>query len=306
MIKILSKKFSIPQETLELENAYQISQRNVQKYFGENSFNSSTISRLMTDEFDYHGNNQNTIYVIDRESGKPAELNVSIERRAQYKYIVEEISLTDSKENLIGKKEYFLEYQRKSNTWKMYPGTMDTLSNKYAGVGARLDQIQIERANSLGIKKIPRYSVACATLYHTKAGYSPSVGKLHPILSIADIPKRLAKYLPQRCLYFLEENGIDILPVLVKKFNRFYIDENKTIFLANLRTCLKIIKETGEYRLVSGGRFCTDIELSGENLKHWMELIKGHEILKKLGDNFQSDVIHGGKFYDLFIKPLHK
>lgn len=247
----------------------------------ENVFHSKTITELLSDKFRYKGYKPNTILIKDLKTGEPVEAQVKISREQEKNvsaWVKERYSIVDKFDRLIGEKTFTVE-TRSNGSYKMLPGDMETFRHEYAGVGFRLDQMQIERALELGITSIPRDALPQATLYHTKMGFLPVEKKLVRVNSQNDIPKLIKNEFENK----LFSPPIDsFTPIIVEKNGKFYIDVNKTKLVTNLNNCKETIEKTHAHRILHIMGKQTNLVLSGKELEHWKELLKGHEILPTL------------------------
>lgn len=258
----------------------------MKQYKDENVFKSSVLQELMTDTFEYRGDFKNTFLVKNRETGKPAELVVDIFQKPyipSLHMIEESYVVTDPANNrIVGKKNYILK-KFADGKFKMHQGEMENYNPMYAGVGVRLDQLQIERALQLGIDSIPRTSYPESILYHTKMGFLPSELDLEPVKNTLQlknyVDEDFCKYIPKR--YFQ--------PVVVEKDGRFFLDTNKTLADASLRRSKDILAETGHHRILDLSPINVYMSLAGEELQKWKQLIKKHPLLEKFRYNFIND-----------------
>ena len=90
----------LKQQSLNSSDAYD-------RYQTKNLFNSDTLQELMSDEYDYRGPNERTIYVKNRETGEPAEATVRFKAGAD----TETFLIYDRKGSLIGKKDINYDYE---------------------------------------------------------------------------------------------------------------------------------------------------------------------------------------------------
>lgn len=243
-----------------------------QKY----AFNSKTLKTLFTDDFCYKGNIPNIILVKDSKTGLPAPLKVDLIRQDG----IENCHFADSKNNIVARKLYFLTTNA-SKKYEILPGYMSNDSNgSLAGVGIRLDQLQIERALQKKIETIPLCSLPKSLIFHLKMGFLPSEEeKLLRVKSYKDVLKYKEIYEKE----FPQLKQYSLLPIVVQKNLSFYIDRNKTHAVTILR---KLEQELQNGRDKCLADLCgisgIAMELSGKALEHWKTLIAKQPILQNL------------------------
>ena len=242
------------------------------------AFQTAFLKEVMEDKFEYTGSQANTILVQDTQTKEPAELKVDYEiSDINPKLIREDWYLYNSKGDCVGMKYYAIE--KLINSIQMRSGSMTTLDHRYKGIGTRLDQIQIERALHFGLEKIPRTAQPQAVYYHAMMGYLPINGRLYPV-------ENNLEEAMQKAFYNLDE--IDFEPVLVEKDGKIFIDCNKTLANANLNNCKKFCKENqkGTIKKIEGKP--TTLELSGDELNQWKEIIRNHSLLDKFNFTYAN------------------
>lgn len=265
----------------KLAGLAQESSQNYLKMKKETVFHSKTLFEMLGDTFQYKGGRPDTIYLKDAQTGGPVQAKVVVKSSPSKTYenaVEETYTIVDEFGIPIGEKTFSIK-RHKNGSFSMMSGQMDNFSKQYLGVGIRLDQIQIERALQLGIKKIPRQSLAHATLYHTKMGFLPIEEDLLEIKHFKDLNKLVKQKFDVRTS---EIKFTDIVPIIVQKGLRFFIDVNKTQAMTNLAECKRRIDRTGAYRLWSLDSYFSYLELSGKELKKWKQMLKGRTILDKL------------------------
>ena len=265
----------------KLSKAVKESTQIVEKYKNETVFHSKTMKEILSEKFTYRGNKPNTIYLKSAKTKQPVEAKVliKVEKDSHIKdFYHETYQIRDLKGGLIGEKTFSIQKQP-NNTYQMFGGFMETMDNDYLGVGIRLDQLQIERALQLGIKSIPRESLAEAVIYHTKMGFLPIQKDLVQVDKIKDMPK-LTK---QTFQYACKDIPINqIKPIVVNKNGKFYIDVNMTQTITNMEESKRLLKKDNLYRINHIESDSSFLALSGKELDYWKEMIEGHEILPKL------------------------
>lgn len=250
------------------------------RYKKENVFHSNTLNEMLSDRFEYKGRRPNRILVKNLENNNPVGVKVEIEKRRiiDSPHLDQEVvTLTSNSGKIIGRKTYTIE-KLHDGSYKMGPGQMDNYKHSYGGVGFRLDQIQIERALQLGITEIPRCALSKATLYHTKMGFLPT--------------EKLVRVKNRKTLEKIKEEKIKLpesepafesfTPMIIEKDGKFYLDINKTQALINMEKCKQIINKTHEHRILDLTINPATLVLKGEELQHWKEILKDHQILPKL------------------------
>lgn len=281
-INTMPKIFNIINNTKfkKLEALEKRSKEIMEHYKKDNVFHSKTMNELLTDKFEYKGTNECETFVKDLKTGKPVKLDIVTGDAPDEMpgWTLETFELQDKNGGLAGYKNFRIK-KREDGSFLMNFGDMETMNKSLAGVGFRLDQLQIERALSLGINVIPRHSEADATLYHTKMGFLPKSSKLVEVDSVSKIRQLISQYLGD----FAEDFNIKgIEPIIENKQGRFFIDLNKTIANLNLEICKDDIGRQGQRRTKFFESKTSMLELKGEELDRWKEIIKKHPILSKL------------------------
>lgn len=268
-----------------LRAAVEASKEIMQKYRDENVFKSNTMKELLTDRFDYTGYRPNTILLKNMSTGEPIKAQVKFTTKVEdrcKKKLKEVFTITDEYQRELGTKDYSIQ-RLENGKCVMYAGDMESHTREIAGVGVRLDQMQIERALQLGIDVLPRDALTKATYYHTMMGYLPIENKLVEVESPKQIQKIIAKEFEYRIGTIPIE---DFVPIIIERNGKFYLDINKTQANANLNMCKKIIQRTNARRILDLHSRQTELELKGKELEHWKSLIAGHEILPALNLGF--------------------
>ena len=282
-----------------LDRLAQKSENYMQQVQTENIFKSATLPRIMTDRYDYQGDKPDTICVIDRRTGEPRELTVDVQQFSMPDgAMYEEYSLLDKAGEIVGCKNFAVDYNSYYAEYSMRTGSMDNASNDLIGVGARLDQIHVERAAELGIERIPRFSVFTGLLYHLKMGFLPDSTEndlgFTKISRPSDMDFYISEMNEELKKYKKEHKGIipkdlKIVPIVVKKGYEYFLDLKQTAVYLGFALSQCIMAKTDAHKIItrymplkmSFGKGVR-MSLSGEQLKHWQNLIKGHEILPKL------------------------
>lgn len=279
------KKLFTTESKQQLRAAVEASKEIMQRYRDENVFKSHTMNEILTDRFDYIGHKPNTILLKNMRTGEPlkAQVNFKVKRNEQNLKKIDEIfTITDEYERELGKKDYSIQ-RLENGQCKMFAGDMESHTREIAGVGVRLDQIQIERALQLGIDTLPREALPKATYYHTMMGYLPIEEKLIEVKSAKQI-KNFTEEQFKGCAGAIPIE--DFVPIIIEKDGKFYIDVNKTQANASLNMCKKIVERTNVRRILDLHSKYTDLELKGKELEHWKSLIAEHQILPTLNFTF--------------------
>ncbi|MBR1775517.1 hypothetical protein IJ750_00380 [bacterium] len=270
---------------LQLDKTAMAAQDRIAKLTSETLFQSETLHTIMQDKFDYKGDKQNTIYVINAKTGEPEEISVktSVNRSADGSYMYERIDMYDKDEEHVGRKDYSIVKNAETDKYKMKHGRMDNFSEKYKGIGIRLDQIQIERAIQMKINKIPRLSTSEAILYHMKMGFEPATIERYNLTNLSKVAMSMLSSTWKTLMKSTKEYNCQLFPIIVKSDNDYLFDVNKTKAYMYLQHCIDYIKKNGTYK--TNNYICFDnvsLELKDMALLVWKIIIKGHEILPKL------------------------
>lgn len=249
----------------------------------EEVFRSKTLRELLTDRFEYKGNEPNIILLKDTATGEPVEAFVDIVQEPEATgYMVREIYRlwTKDKKTLIGEKDFFLQENLKNHIIMIH-GNMENCNHAYSGVGIRLDQMQVERALQLGVKSIPRISYPQAILFHIKMGFLPMQTFLQRLKSLKDVQK-----IPEGAfglaVHDIPLKNMRSNPFIVKMDNEYYLDVNKTVAMSAVDLCRKILKNTGEHRVTGLDIATIRMSLRGQELEKWRQIIQRHPILSRL------------------------
>ena len=159
----------------------------------------------------------------------------------------------------------------------MIPGSMENTPCDIAGLGIIEDALQIETALRHGIKVIPRESAAKATLFHTRMGFLPSQDliEIKSYDDVLDILKDIMKKSPDIKLK-------NYKPIIVERDGKYFLDINATQAQASVREIKERLLQEGSYRLEKLEAVGTDLELSGEELNAWSNMLEKHSFLDKI------------------------
>ena len=275
----------------KLTKAAKKSALRMEQYKDENLFQSSMLRELMTDRFEYKGSRLDTILVKNRETGHPVKLQVKVKQEpylSPERHMLRELyELVDTDAKcVVGEKDFYLK-RFKDGTYKMFQGHMNNYNPDYVGVGIRLDQMQIERALSLGIDYIPRTSFPGAIIYHTKMGFLPVEKSLDEVKNFKQVKDFLEEDL--KTLSILDDISFSYFkPFITNKEDKFYIDLNKTKALASYAKSRDILAKSGHHRILNMNKDCVYMALQGKELEQWREILKSHPILSKLSCVFNN------------------
>ena len=81
------------------------------------------------------------------------------------------------------------------------------------------------------------------------------------------------------------------IPIILEKNGKFFLDINTSQYMMNLNKCKEIIKKHNKNRIDNLDGNNTILSLSGEQLKYWKEMIKGHTILDKLKFDYPETIL---------------
>lgn len=260
-----------------LRNAVEISKNAVQELKKE-QFNSKTLNTLFYDER-FVSKNKDTTIVISRETGEPVKVykdifveNMQTRVNGTTTYCDLVLYSDEAKNHGIGSKKFRIENYSKNS--RMAAGYMQNFDKDLIGLGIREDEYQIETAIERGFKSIPRISYPQALLYHLKMGFTP-VQKLIRVRTEEKV-NSLLKETANQARTIKNEN---FTPVIVERKGlfgkRYYFDENTTLALAYLRTIRANLanKTTSRPDVINGTNI--DLELTGENLQKWADMLSG-------------------------------
>ena len=270
---------------VDLKTAVQASERLVETFKRENVFNSKTLHEMFSPKFT---SDAGKIYAKSRLTGEPVEVFVdnlsNIQPRMQGKpeygcwknYI---FKFFDSQDNRIGSKRFQIEcHPNPEIDNHMLTGDMENIPCGIAGLGVIEDAMQIEAAMQHGISKIPRDAIAKATLYHTRMGFLPTqdLTEIKSYDDVIDILKNMMKKSP-------DIKPGNFKPIIVEKEGKYFLDKNATQAHANVREIKERLQQDGGYRLTDLKAEGTELELSGEELNFWSNLLEKHSFLDKIG-----------------------
>ena len=264
-----------------LSQAARQSAERMRHFREDNVFHSHVLQELLTDKFEYTGNKPYTLFVKNRKTGEPVEMSVKVtkEKDRVCKNLLREVyQLIDNEnQNLIGTKDFYIK-KLENGSYRMYQGFMANDNPNYAGVGVRLDQMQIERALQLGIECIPRTSYPESLIYHTKMGFLPLEKYLEPVRNMT----QLKNYLYKDFKPYEQDIPLNYFnPVVVEKEGNFFIDKNKTLAYASMQKSRDILQKSGHHRIVDLSYVPVYLALAGEELERWKNIIKNHPLLSK-------------------------
>lgn len=267
----------------KLTTAAERSAMQFQQMKEKNVFRSKTLQELLSDRFEYKGNEPNIILIKDKTTGNPVEVFVDIKQDVAVlgDIIREEYSIwTKDKKSLLGEKDFFIKKVSLDNVC-MVQGNMENCNPLYSGVGIRLDQMQIERALQLGIKSIPRTSYPQAIIFHTKMGFLPLTTQLIKLKNLKVVNK-FSEHEFKLAVYDIPVENMRSNPFVVKMDGEYYLDVNKTVAMSSVDMCEDILANTNEGRVLGLDISGIRMSLRGEELEHWKDIIKEHPILSRL------------------------
>lgn len=275
-------------DTGYLKNALMVSNEAVKELKRE-SFNSETLRTLFYDKR-FQSDKEGVTRVLLRETGEPAEVRIEVETDKKMKVqsgkVVSYYDVFVYKNNgdKIGKKTFYIEH--KSKRKKMKQGYMESRDNDYIGLGIREDQKQIETAFEEGIDYIPRTSYPEALQYHLKMGFTP-IQHLRRVRCKADVEKMLSDILDEVDDFTREK----VTPVIAEKRGlfgkRYFLDENTTLALTYLRTVKEFFlnnKNVPRPKSIEGDN--VELELKGDNLKVWRNILSGKPMFDGINNVF--------------------
>ena len=262
----------------------------------ETFFKSKILREIMQDRYDYQGDKLNRVCVMKRRTGEPAELGITFTKvgAKDDSVYMEGIVLKDSNGEIVGTKDYTIKHDK--NGYSMAHGMMDaSQTDEYAGVGTRLDQIQFERAQELGIKEISRISVVDSIRYHFLNGFLPTSNGQIPLSKNSNRVMRFVDDLMNEMRTWAKTREIKIVPVVDDIDGERFIDVNKTRAYTYLNLCNELIREGNAYRLEWLNYLGTvRMVLDSKAFEGWQKLIKGHEILPKTNSVCKTGVLNQG------------
>ena len=262
--------------TKKLRNIALASQKAMQEIDAE-YFNSKTLKELYSDKR-FMSTEPNFTFVKSTKTGEPEKIRIKTEIiKMDDGYEDNEYKFFKSNYIYCGEKTFgIIPKNNNARQKKMYAGMMNTYPIDFVGLGIRQDEIQVKKALEKGISSIPRLSVPEATLYHIKMGFKP-VEFLERIWSIRHLKFKIQTILKE-CPDIAKEL---ITPIVKEKKNlfgnRYYLDVNSTIALANLRTIKKLLLEKKQplNRVKSLNSRTVEMVLDGKNLDYWKSLLSG-------------------------------
>lgn len=255
----------------EMAELIQRSKEAMQEISNEN-FNSETLRTLFTTDFKPK-TPRHMMAISTTQPQKPVEVGYKIYARSDSMVSIDVFS-KESEECLLGHKEYFLDSDKEGNR-VMESGYMS--SDKEAcekagvkGIGTIENILQVIEAIKNGIRQIPRNSYARATLFHLKMGFTPvqQLEEIDSIRTLDTVLKRMTDYSA------LDISSRNYTPIIVAKDGKYYLDENTTQCIANLRQIRQNYRNGlgDSVRPFIRGRGVT-LELSGKNYDIWKDMI---------------------------------
>lgn len=261
---------------LSLKAAVNNSKKILEAFKRENVFNSKTLQEIFSPKFT---SDTKAIYAKSKITGTPVEIfieNKTIPGNRVTEYIY---NIFDTNHTHIGRKSFKIEAHPnpKIGTY-MIAGSMENTTCNITGLGVIEDALQIETALKHGIKIIPRESAAKATLFHTKMGFlpSPHLVEIKSPDDISDILKDIIKNSPDIKLK-------NYNPIIVEKEGKYFFDTNATQAQANVQEIKERLLQEESYRLEKLNAIGIDLELSGDELNFWKNLLEKHSFLDKIG-----------------------
>ena len=261
---------------LDLKTAVKTSEKLLESFKKENVFNSKTLHEIFSPKFTLDAK---AIYARSKTTGNPVEIFIENKtttdgRTTEYIY-----NIFDKNYTRIGKKSFKIEAHPNPRIGThMIPGSMENTPCDIAGLGVIEDALQIETALRHGIKVIPRESASKATLFHTRMGFLPSQNlvEIKSYDDVWDILKDIMKNSPDIKLK-------NYKPIIIERDGKYFLDINTTQAQASVREIKERLLQEGSYRLENLEAVGTDLELSGEELNFWENLLRKHSFLDKIG-----------------------
>ena len=261
---------------LDLKTVVKTSEKLIDSFKKENVFNSKTLHEIFSPVF---SSETKAIYAKSKTNGKPVEIFIENKTEADGRITEYIYNVFDKNHTRLGKKSFKIEAHPNPRIGThMIPGSMENIPCDIAGLGVIEDALQIETALKHGIKIIPRESASKATLFHTRMGFLPTQNlvEIKSYDDVWDILKDIIKNSPDIKLK-------NYKPIIIERDGKYFLDINTTQAHASVREIKDRLSQEGNYRLENLEAVGTDLELSGEELEFWNNLLKNHSFLDKIG-----------------------
>jgi len=254
------------------------------------SAKSSTLSDIYTDKFKPSSTKKCMTTVKSLETGEPVNVNFvgpqfdTISKKRVYNI---NYSLRTDDGLLLGDKEFGL--CSRDNKTEIIPGHIHSYKNdELAGVQIRLLQAAIELAHKFNIRNIPLDSLIPAVKFHTMMGFRPIKSFSTKVKSVEDVYNKV-----QNGFKTLQKDYApsDIVPVLSKNKDDYYIDFNRTLYCTAMKKNEKILKEKGLRHLpedTSHLSYVVNMILPSTEINTWLNRIRGFEILPEHASDDKS------------------